>query len=200
MDRLGAATDMFCTNSLSEDPRYNFLNKMSNIDNENTNQDSFFSNSEDSPYNDSTFECKYVNIAEFKNVNNKNNFLAMSINIQSLNAKFTEFKELLECLTYSNSPDIICIQELWQFPANAEFDLAGYQPLFYKLRAGSVQGGGVGLYVKNGINCTIDLNSSVFLDRIYESIAIVINCSKLKKKKNHLSLQAWLCPPDTVPR
>ena len=187
MDRLGAATDMFCTDSLSEDPRYNFLNKMTNIDNENTNQDSFFSNSEDSPYNDSTFECKYVNIAEFKNVNNKNNFLAMSINIQSLNAKFTEFKELLECLTYSNSPDIICIQELWQFPANAEFDLAGYQPLFYKLRAGSVQGGGVGLYVKNGINCTIDLNSSVFFDRIYESIAIVINCSKLKKKTKIIS-------------
>ena len=77
---------------------------------------------------------------DFKNVNNKHNFIAMSINIQSLNAKFTEFKELLECLTYSNSPDIICIQELWQFPANAEFDLAGYQPLFYKLRAGSVQG------------------------------------------------------------
>ena len=106
----------------------------------------------------------------------------MSINMQSLNAKFGEFKELLDCLTYANSPDVICMQELWQFPPNVEYVLAGYQPLFYKLRSGSVQGGGVGIYVKTGLNCTIDISSSVFFDRIYESIAIVINCNKLKKK------------------
>ena len=187
MDRPGAAADILRTDSLAVDPHYNFLNKMSTLESENNDQESFFSNSDDSPYSNSVFECKYVNVNEFKNLNSKQDFLVMSINMQSLNAKFGEFKELLDCLTYANSPDVICMQELWQFPPNVEYVLAGYQPLFYKLRSGSVQGGGVGIYVKTGLNCTIDISSSVFFDRIYESIAIVINCNKLKKKTKIIS-------------
>ena len=68
-----------------------------------------------------------------------------------------------------------------------DFSLAGYQPLFYKLRSGAVQGGGVGIFVKKGLNCTIDLNSTVFLDRVYESIVIEMNCTKLKKKTKIIS-------------
>ena len=79
------------------------------------------------------------------------------------------------------------MQELWQFPEKRDFSLAGYQPLFYKLRSGIVQGGRVGIFVKNGLNCSIDLNSSVFFDRIYESIVIELNCSKLKKKTKIIS-------------
>ena len=79
------------------------------------------------------------------------------------------------------------MQELWQFPEKRDFSLAGYQPLFYKLRSGIVQGGRVGIFVKNGLNCSIDLNSSVFFDRIYESIVIELNCPKLKKKTKIIS-------------
>ena len=111
----------------------------------------------------------------------------MSLNVQSLNAKFNDLIDLLDSLTYSKCPDIICMQELWQFPDKMDFSLAGYQPLFYKLRSGGVQGGGVGIFVKDGLNCTIDLNSSVFLDRVYESIVIEMNCTKLKKKTKIIS-------------
>ena len=54
------------------------------------NQELFFSNSEDSPYNNCVFDCKYVNISKFKNLNRKHDFQVMTINIQSLNAKFNE--------------------------------------------------------------------------------------------------------------
>ena len=52
--------------------------------------------------------------------------------MQSLNAKFDDLKALLDSLTYSKCPDIICMQELWQFPEKRDFSLAGYQPLFKK--------------------------------------------------------------------
>ena len=162
MDSRRDTTDIFRTDLLADDPYYNFVSKMSVQDNFNNNQESFFSNSNDSPYNGSTFDCKYMSCDELKNSINKNDFFVMSLNVQSLNAKFDDLKALLDSLTYSKCPDIICMQELWQFPEKRDFSLAGYQPLFYKLRSGTVQGGGVGIFVTNGLNCTIDLNSTVF--------------------------------------
>ena len=162
MDSRRDTTDIFRTDLLADDPYYNFVSKMSVQDNFNNNQESFFSNSNDSPYNGSTFDCKYMSSDELKNSINKNDFLVMSLNVQSLNAKFDDLKALLDSLTYSKCPDIICMQELWQFPEKRDFSLAGYQPLFYKLRSGTVQGGGVGIFETNGLNCTIDLNSMVF--------------------------------------
>ena len=55
------------------------------------------------------------------------------------------------------------------------------------MRRGAVQGGGVGILVKNVLNCTLDLTSSVFYIRIYESISIEIDCKKLKKKTKIIS-------------
>jgi len=50
----------------------------------------------------------------------------MSLNVQSINAKFTELCDLLANFEPNFLPDIICLQELWQFPSNANFNIPGY--------------------------------------------------------------------------
>ena len=95
MDNRRDATDIFRTDLLADDPYYNFVSKMSVQDNFNNNQESFFSNSNDSPYNGSTFDCKYMSSDELKNSINKNDFLVMSLNVQSLNAKFDDVRKEL---------------------------------------------------------------------------------------------------------
>jgi hypothetical protein len=71
----------------------------------------------------------------------------MSINIQSLQSKFSEFAEMIQNLEHKNiAPNIICLQELWQFPDSLALSLPGYHPIEFKLRRNNVQGGGVGIY------------------------------------------------------
>ena len=99
-----------------------------------------------------SFNTVYSSIIDYKcHVNN--DISIMTFNIQSLNSKFNELKELVYTLNCNNcEPDIICLQELWQFPMEAEFLLPGYKPLIYKLRRGNTQGGGVRIYVKKDID------------------------------------------------
>jgi exonuclease III len=62
----------------------------------------------------------------------------------------------------NKAPDIICLQELWQFPSDVNFNIQGYHPLICKLRLNGLQGGGVGIYVKNVFKFTILQNVSMF--------------------------------------
>jgi hypothetical protein len=48
------------------------------------------------------------------------------------------------------APDIICIQELWQFPDLLAFTIPGSENLLCKLRRNNVQGGGVDIYAVVG--------------------------------------------------
>ena len=66
MDNRRDATDIFRTDLLADDPYFNFVSKMSAQDNFNNEQESFFSNSNDSPYNSSTFDCKYMSSDNLK--------------------------------------------------------------------------------------------------------------------------------------
>jgi hypothetical protein len=138
----------------------------------------------DSPYDDISILCSYMDETRFSNTYSNNpNLAILTLNIQSLPSKFTEFSEFIRSLQISNSaPDIICLQELWQFPDPSMFTLPGYNELIYKLRRNHVQGGGVGIYVKSGINFTPLQQLSVFVDRVFESIFIEIkpaNCNKI---------------------
>ena len=149
----------FNINSLENSPEHDFVKIMS--DQNDFHETNFFSNVTDSPYNSMSFNTVYSSIIDYKcHVNN--DISIMTFNIQSLNYKFNELKELVYTLNCNNcEPDIICLQELWQFPLEAEFLLPGYKPLIYKLRRGNTQGGGVGIYVKKDIDYSI--NSKVYL-------------------------------------
>ena len=174
MDRAGGGTVQFDIKTLSTDPTYDFLN---NILHNNTDDDfSFFTSSDgsSSPYDTININCKYSSFEDCTKIDNK--FITiLSLNVQSLNAKFSEIKDIIcEMDILGNAPDVICLQELWQFPVDTSFKLNGYQDLQYRLRADHIQGGGVGIYIRNGLNFVIDPVLSIFHDRIFETLFIEI--------------------------
>lgn len=106
----------------------------------------------------------------------------MTLNVQSLNSKYDDLVELIALLNVRNSsPDILCLQELWQFPDDADFNIPGYSNLVYKLRRNNVQGGGVGIFVKSDLHFSVDVASSIFVDRIFESILLEVTVNRNKK-------------------
>jgi hypothetical protein len=81
------------------------------------------------------------------------------------------------CLRHKCAPDVICIQELWQFPDSVNFNLYDYHPLIYQLRSNNVQGGGVGIYVNKKFKFSHNSGKSLFLDSILETIFVDIDVS-----------------------
>jgi endonuclease/exonuclease/phosphatase family metal-dependent hydrolase len=167
----------FSIDNFSNDPKYDFLN-------------SLFSNDEPNPYDYSESPYDVCNISsiytteyEFIKLKNvKNQASVMSFNIQSISAKFNEFFNFVALLQSINcAPDVICLQELWQFPNDVNFSLPGYHSLVYELRKGGVQGGGVGIYIKDVYNFSVLNNLSVFHDRLFESIFCEVSLNPNKK-------------------
>jgi hypothetical protein len=133
------------------------------------------------PYLTSSFKCEYIDETDFcSKYSTCNKFKICSLNVQSLHAKHTELLSFINSLEFENCrPDIICLQEIWQIRNVDVLKLPGYQNLLFKTRENNVQGGGVGFYVKEGINVTVLTELSVFHDRIFDSLFIKIStCSK----------------------
>ena len=135
-----------------------------------------------SPYIHSSFKTEYIDPSSYSTrFSNISNLSIFSLNIQSLPSKFVELSDLIILLSKSNcNPDIICLQEIWQIPDPTSFNLPGYQPLIYSCRTGT-QGGGVAIYLKNGISFKKLANISTFIDKLFESIFLEISLSNGKK-------------------
>ena len=96
--------------------------------------------------------------------------LCLNWNIQSLPAKWTFFTEFLSELSNRNfSFDVIALQELWQLNEPELYSLPGYQKFIYRTRANNVQGGGCGIFVKEGYKVNVLNDLSVFTDRVIET-------------------------------
>ena len=107
--------------------------------------------------------------------------MLMSLNIQSLPTKFNEFSPFINELFFQKcAPDIIALQELWQLNDASIYKLNGYQKLVFKSRAAKIQGGGVGLYIKNDIKYLMRPDLSIFIDKVFESLFIEIVMPKGK--------------------
>ena len=120
----------FYTDSITLHPDFNFLNKINRHDV--SDSPNFFSNSADSPYENCAFNCDYTDICSLSNNMDNNKFRILTLNVQSLQAKFSELKELIVSLADQKSlPDIICLQELWQFNELTDFIIPGYKPIIY---------------------------------------------------------------------
>ncbi len=160
------ASDGRSLHEITSNPNLNFLNIMHKDD------DDLFS---DSPYDTSTFSTSYVDPLEYIRSPSINNTISfMSFNIQSISSKLNDFQELITFFDDNNfSPNIICLQELWQFSPHLNTTLGGYHPLLFKLR-NNTQGGGVGIYVKSDILVKQLPEFSVFADRILETIFVEI--------------------------
>jgi Endonuclease/Exonuclease/phosphatase family len=170
-------THKFSLENLNSSPEFNFLHNILN----NENEDNY--DYDCSPYDVINLSCTYIDEYEYANVRKvKNEISLLTLNVQSLSAKFPELSAFINHLCSNNcEPDVICLQELWQFPADVNFSLPGYHPLTYLLLSNNVQGGGVGLYVKNTFHFTVLSNVSIFQDRIFESLFCEITVNPNKK-------------------
>ena len=75
-----------------------------------------------------SLNCSYLEVDKLKNLSS-GKFTVLSLNIQSLPAKFLEFSDLISQFDYDSTPDIICIQETWKIVDNSFFPLANYHPI-----------------------------------------------------------------------
>ena len=170
----------FDLDDLVSNNNFDFISSLSNTDGDSGhpfNLDVIYS-----PYSHSTFSTDYIDpIAFCSKFPSSPNLSLLSLNIQSLPSKFTEFFDLITLMTKSNcNPDILCLQEIWKISDPLPFSIPGYQPLIFTSRQNS-QGGGVGIYLKNGISFKHLPALSIFIEKLFESIFIEITLSNGKK-------------------
>ena len=125
------------------------------------------------------FQCKYYDENEFRSLGKGTNFSVYSHNIRSLSGKFDELKVFLAGLEFPFS--IIALQEVWSI--NRDFKLEGYELLEYATRDKTLSnrnpncGGGVGCFIKEGLNYEILHFGQEFERGVYESIWIKLSIS-----------------------
>ena len=112
--------------TLLEDPNLDFIKQFSKLFNDD-------SDINDSPYGNADLLCDYYDEDQFINKFKKNeNNVIMSINVQSLHAKFAELSEFIYALAANNcNPCVIALQELWCIHDPDMFKLNGYQKLIF---------------------------------------------------------------------
>ena len=110
----------------------NFLVNLNNWLNANTSE-----NISDSPYENCNISCEYYDNDQFiKKISTAKSLSMLSLNIQSISAKFNEFQEFTNSLANFKF-DVICLQELWRMQDPSLFSLDGYHNMFYKSRSGN---------------------------------------------------------------
>ena len=83
----------------------------------------------DLPHDNVEINCSYAEDESFfSNIKSDENLSFFSLNIQSLPAKFVEFKDLLA--TFEHDFDIISLQEIWRIHDEDIFNLPGYTSVF----------------------------------------------------------------------
>jgi exonuclease III len=100
----------------------------------------------------------------------------LSVNIQSLNSKYEDLRhQLLDLCNKNITVDVVALQEIWEIFCPDSVSIPGYQ-FVYKMRQG-MRGGGVGFYIRNGLNFEIFDILSPFENKILESLTIQISYS-----------------------
>jgi len=101
--------------------------------------------------------------------------LYLSVNIQSLNSKFELLKnQILNLLQANVKIHVIAIQETWEIRYPDTLLIPGYQEIVFKNRVG-MRGGGVGFYVRNGLNFKVIEELSPYENKILESLTIKLD-------------------------
>jgi exonuclease III len=128
------------------------------------NDDPYFGVEISSLYHDSTSISNVC--AKFKSS------VFLSINIQSLMSKHEQLVHELSDLEQKNViVDVIAIQETWDIKYPELVNIEGFSQFVFKRRRG-MRGGGVGFYVRNGINVEIIEDLSPFENKIIEAVTI----------------------------
>ena len=118
----------------------------------------------------------YCDMQSFSNTyQNCKEPLFISLNIQSLNSKFSELKSFIAELGKVNIfIDLIILQETWKVVFSKLLELPGYQPLISRNRR-NMRGGGVGVYVRKGLNFKVKNNFEIFRHKTFENITLELS-------------------------
>ena len=107
--------------------------------------------------------------------------LYLSLNIQSLQSKFNNFNSFINQLLVNKvNIDAIALQETWNLNNSVLLLINGFQPIISNTRKG-MRGGGVGFYIRNGINFKILDMPSASINKSFESITIELTYPNNKK-------------------
>lgn len=168
-------TGVITLDSLLNNPEFDFLKQYTHSDQDNDDDNN------PSPYESLAFNCKYFDDLSFANACSRSkNKIILSLNIQSLPAKFSELEEFINILALKECfPDFICLQEIWQIHDSAILELKNYNFVF-STRKNNVQGGGVGIYVRKGIQFKVLKDISTFMDKVIETLFIEVTENKQK--------------------
>ena len=114
--------------------------------------------SEDNNEPDMIKQSSYYGESEFsKLLNTKAGLSILSVNIQSINAKFDEFESFIDKVNQTHHISTICLQECWLSNTTASemrmFNLKDYK-LFYQTKR-CCGHGGLMIYVHNQFDCNI---------------------------------------------
>ena len=118
----------------------------------------------------------------------------LNINIQSLNSKHEKLSNFILSLTNKNiQVDLIAIQETWKIPNLSLVAIPGFQP-FIAVNRKVGKGGGVGFYIRNGINFSILNHLSPFEDKLFESLTLELSYSTNNHKKSFIVSNIYRSP------
>jgi exonuclease III len=126
-------------------------------------------------------------------INNANKPTFVSLNVQSLQSKHESLLSFVNDVSLNHAEiDIISLQEIWQIPDLSLIQIPNYD-FVYKKRS-RFRGGGVGCYVKKGIQFKIIESMSCFVEKIFECLTIEI---KINGKK--ILISNFYRPPTPPP-
>ena len=114
------------------------------------------------------------------NFSNSNSFLALGMNVQSLNSKFTHLTNFIDNLSLQNTKvSFFSLQEIWKIDPD-RFNIDGYN-FYCKTRAAVSSRGGVGLYIDSSYKSELLSIKNDFIENIFESLTckVTIGNSKL---------------------
>jgi len=96
----------------------------------------------------------------------------LSLNVQSLMSKHEKLAMEISELEQKNViVDVIAIQEIWDIRYPELVSLDGFNPIIFKKRR-NMRGGGVGFYIRKGLNAEIIENLSPFENKIIETLTL----------------------------
>ena len=145
--------------SLERDREYNFHSLQTN-DSQNDSLN-FHGPEHVSVYNNLSFDCHYYDPNDvIKKYGTNSNLCSRNLlagwNVGSLPAKFIKLKDELAVLSEGGVRfDVLALQEVWNAKLGDDFEIQGYQKPIFKVRGCKNPHGGVGIYVKDGLNFSV---------------------------------------------
>jgi Reverse transcriptase (RNA-dependent DNA polymerase) len=151
---------------------------------------------ETSVYNNIDIDSKFYDVDSFiYKFKDAKSPIFLNLNIQSLNSKHSKLKELTNLFLKNGIPiDVIGLQETWNIKYADLLELPGYQSLVYKNRT-TGNGGGVGFYIRNGINFKIiEPPFRSFVNKVFESLTVEITDSSNRACKQYIISNVYRSP------